>query len=249
MIAKRIITTLMLQDGVLFRSKKFVPDHRYTLNFIDMWSIDEVIVIDITRNIDFEDNSKKNFINQLLAISKNAYVPITAGGGIKSLQHIETLLKNGSDKVLINSAALDNPKFIYEAAKEFGSQCIVISVDVLKDNNQYYVMENYGTKKSKYNLENYLDIIQNKNAGEIFIQSINMDGSLNGYDLGIVDSIKDHIRIPLIISGGAGNWSHVKEALKKDIVSAASLTNIFHFTEKSINNLKNFIEDEVYIRR
>ena len=249
MIAKRIITTLMLQDGVLFRSKKFVPDHRYTLNFIDMWSIDEVIVIDITRNIGFVDNSKKNFINQLLAISKNAYVPITAGGGIKSLQHIEMLLKNGSDKVLINSAALDNPKFIYEAAKEFGSQCIVISVDVLKDNNQYYVMENYGTKKSKYNLENYLDIIQNKNAGEIFIQSINMDGSLNGYDLGIVDSIKDHIRIPLIISGGAGNWSHVKEALKKDIVSAASLTNIFHFTEKSINNLKNFIEDEVYIRR
>ena len=134
MIAKRIITTLMLQDGVLFRSKKFVPDHRYTLNFIDMWSIDEVIVIDITRNIGFEDNSKKNFINQLLAISKNAYVPITAGGGIKSLQHIEMLLKNGSDKVLINSAALDNPKFIYEAAKEFGSQCIVISVDVLKDN-------------------------------------------------------------------------------------------------------------------
>ena len=104
-------------------------------------------------------------------------------------------------------------------------------------------------QKSKYNLENYLDIIQNKNAGEIFIQSINMDGSLNGYDLKFIDSIKDHIRIPLIISGGAGNWSHVKEALKKDIVPAASLTNIFHFTEKSINNLKNFAEDEVYIKK
>ena len=95
-----------------------------------------------------KDNSKKNFINQLLAISKNAYVPITAGGEYKVFSTVfRCFLKNGSDKVLINSAALDNPKFIYEAAKEFGSQCIVISVDVLKDNNQYYVMENYGTKK------------------------------------------------------------------------------------------------------
>ena len=91
-------------------------------------------------------------------------------------------------------------------------------------------------------------MIQENNAGEIFIQSINMDGSLNGYDLSIIDFINDYIKIPLIISSGAGNWSHVKDALKKDAVSAASLTNIFHFTEKSINNLKNFIKDEIYIR-
>ncbi len=248
MIAKRIITTLMLQEGVLFRSKRFVPDHRYTLNFVDMWSIDEVIVLDISREISFEDKKKKIFFEQLLEIAKNAYVPITAGGGIRSLKHIELLLKNGSDKVLINSAALKNPNFINEAAKEFGSQCIVLSVDVLKDKNQYFVMKNYGKEKSKYSLLDYIKMIQENNAGEIFIQSINMDGSLNGYDLNIIDFINDYIKIPLIISSGAGNWSHVKDALKKDAVSAASLTNIFHFTEKSINNLKNFIKDEIYIR-
>ena len=249
MLAKRIITTLMLQEGVLFRSKEFIPDHRYTLNFVDMWSVDEVIVIDISRDLSFEDKKKNYFFDQLLNISKSAYVPITAGGGVRSLFDIEKLLKYGSDKILLNTAALDDPNFINEAAKEFGSQCIVVSIDVLKENSNHFIMRGYG--KEKYNIEiiDYIKIIQEKNAGEIFIQSINMDGSLKGYDLSIIDKINDYVKIPLIISSGAGSWQHVKQALKREVISAASLTNIFHFTEKSIINLKNFIKDEIYIRK
>ena len=117
MLAKRIITTLMLQEGILFRSKEFVPDHRYTLNFVDMWSVDEVVVIDISRDLSFKDKNKNYFFDQLLNISKNAYVPITAGGGVRSLFDIEKLLKYGSDKIL--NTVLDDPNFINEAAKEF----------------------------------------------------------------------------------------------------------------------------------
>ena len=166
-----------------------------------------------------------------------------------SLFDIEKLLKYGSDKILLNTAALDDPNFINEAAKEFGSQCIVVSIDVLKENSNHFIMRGYG--KEKYNIEiiDYIKIIQEKNAGEIFIQSINMDGSLKGYDLSIIDKINDYVKIPLIISSGAGSWQHVKQALKREVISAASLTNIFHFTEKSIINLKNFIKDEIYIRK
>ena len=200
MLAKRIITTLMLQEGVLFRSKQFIPDHRYTLNFIDMWSVDEVVVIDISRDVTFKDKEKHYFFEQLLNISKNAYVPITAGGGIRSLSDIEKLLKYGSDKILLNSAALNNPKFINEAAKEFGSQCIVVSIDILRDNEKYFIMQKYGQEKYNLDLIEYIKIIQENNAGEIFIQSVNMDGSLKGYDLNIVDKIQDYVKIPLIIS-------------------------------------------------
>ena len=196
MLAKRIITTLMLQEGVLFRSKQFIPDHRYTLNFIDMWSVDEVVVIDISRDVTFKDKEKHYFFEQLLNISKNAYVPITAGGGIRSLSDIEKLLKYGSDKILLNSAALNNPKFINEAAKEFGSQCIVVSIDILRDNEKYFIMQKYGQEKYNLDLIEYIKIIQENNAGEIFIQSVNMDGSLKGYDLNIVDKIQDYVKFP-----------------------------------------------------
>jgi imidazole glycerol-phosphate synthase subunit HisF len=248
MVAKRIITTLMLNDGILFRSKEFSPDYRYTLNFIDMWSVDELVLMDISRNVNFDDDKKKIFFQKIKEISKNAYVPITAGGGIRELKDIEKLLKNGADKVILNTAAIKDTKFIHHAAKEFGSQCIVICVDVKLENNNFYLMQEYGQKKSDHSLIEYLKIIQEENAGEIFLQSINKDGSLLGYDLELLDYIHKHINIPLVISCGAGNWDHVKEVLIKEYVSGASLTNIFHFTEKSIKILKNHIKDTIFIR-
>ena len=129
MVAKRILTTLMLNNGVLFRSKKFRPDYRYTLNFVDMWSIDELILLDISRNVSFHSEEKQLFFNEMKKISKNAYVPITVGGGIRKLEDIEKLFKNGADKVILNSASIENIKLINLAAQEFGSQCVVICID------------------------------------------------------------------------------------------------------------------------
>ena len=108
-------------------------------------------------------------------------------------------------------------------------------------------MKNYGQEKSLYELNNYIKIIQDNHAGEIFLQSVDRDGSLLGYDLELLDYIND-IQLPLIVSSGAGNWDHVKKVLENDYVSAASLTNIFHFTENSIKNLKNYIKNSILIR-
>jgi cyclase len=247
MLAKRIIATLMLNNGVLYRSKNFIPDYRYTLNFVDMWSIDEVVVIDISRELDFEDKKKEIFFDQLRNISANAYVPLTAGGGIRTLKNIEKLLKNGADKVLLNTICFEDPKFIHRAAKEFGSQCIVVSIDAKLDQNIYCVMKKYGQEKALYKLNDYIKIIQDNQAGEIFLQSVDRDGSLLGYDLKLLDHI-DSIQLPLIVSSGAGNWDHVKKVLENDFVSAACLTNIFHLTENSIKNLKNYIKNSITIR-
>ena len=148
MLAKRIITTLMLNNGVLFRSKNFIPDYRFTLNFIDMWSVDEIILLDITRELDFESEKKNIFFSEMEKISKNSYIPLTVGGGIKKLKHIEKLLKNGADKIILNTISINNPNFINEAAKEFGSQCIVISVDAKYENEKFFLMEKYGQNKS-----------------------------------------------------------------------------------------------------
>ncbi len=238
----------MLNNGVLFRSKNFIPDYRFTLNFIDMWSVDEIILLDITRELDFESEKKNIFFSEMEKISKNSYVPLTVGGGIKKLKHIEKLLKNGADKIILNTISINNPNFINEAATEFGSQCIVISVDAKYENENFFLMEKYGQNKSSYELINYIKLIQEKNAGEIFLQSINCDGSLLGYDLNLLETVKNYINIPLIISCGAGNWSHVKNVLEKNYVSAASLTNIFHFTEKSIKNLKQDLKNSIFIR-
>jgi imidazole glycerol-phosphate synthase subunit HisF len=247
MLAKRIITTLMLNNGVLYRSKNFKPDYRYTLNFIDMWSVDEVVVIDISRDLNFEDKKKEIFFDQLRNISMNACVPLTAGGGIRTLANIEKLLKNGADKVLLNTICFEDVKFIKRATKEFGSQCIVVSIDAKFEGGFYYVMKKCGQERSPYKLNDYIKITQDNQAGEIFLQSVDRDGSLLGYDLKLLDCI-ENIQLPLIVSSGAGNWDHVKKVLEKDFVSAASLTNIFHFTEKSIRNLKNHIKKSILIR-
>jgi cyclase len=198
--------------------------------------------------LEFKDDSKKKFFQELLNISKNSYVPLTVGGGIRSLKDIEILLKNGADKIILNTASLKDPKIIQLAAKEFGSQCVVVSVDAKLKNDDFFLMEKYGKQESKHNLIDYIKEIQDNNVGEIFLQSVDNDGSLLGYDFNLLKKIESHIKVPLIISCGAGNWSHVEEALKKDIVSAASLTNIFHFTEKSIKNLKNNLKETILIR-
>ena len=146
------------------------------------------------------------------------------------------------------TAAIDDTKIISLAAKEFGSQCIVVCIDVKNENNNFFLMQKYGQKKSNISLIDYLKKVQDENAGEIFLQSVNQDGSLLGYDLKLLEAIHSYINIPLVISCGAGNWDHVKEVLSKEYISGASLTNIFHFTEKSIKILKNHIKDSIFIR-
>lgn len=244
LLPKRIIFSLNFLDGVLYRTRNFAPDYRYTHNFIDLWSIDEIVILDISRNITFEDKKKENFIKVLNNLSKNSFVPFSVGGHITKLKHIEKLLKNGADKIVLNSIAYKNKKFVMEAAKEFGSSCVVVSIDVKLFKKKYEIYSKNGKEKINKNLKDHIKEMQEMGAGEIFIQSIDRDGTLEGFDLNLVNEIKNYIKVPFIICSGAGNWKHFFEAFKFDIISGAATNNIFHFTEKSINTFKNLLKDK-----
>ena len=244
-LPKRIIFSLNFLDGVLYRSRNFIPDYRYTHNFIDLWSIDEIVILDITRDINFEDLNKLNFLKVLNNLSKNSFVPFSVGGHLRKLSHIETLLKNGADKIVLNSATFEKNDIIKLAAKEFGSSCIVVSVDAKKnDPNSYDIYSNNGSKKENKKFIDHIKEVQDMGAGEIFLQSIDRDGTLEGFDLDLIEYIKGHIAVPFIISSGAGSWKHFLDVFKIEGISGAATNNIFHFTEKSINNFKNLLKKE-----
>lgn len=240
MLKKRLIISLTFLDGVLFRTKNFIPDYRYTKNFIDLWSIDELIIIDISKT-----KFSQDFLNLIKFFSTKCFVPISVGGGIKSLEDADKYFENGADKIILGSNSISNPVIIENISQKYGSQSIIQSLDCKKnteDQVKYSVFSNSG----KYNL-NINPILFGKKtlsygAGEIFINSIDNDGSLLGFDIELISIISDSLNCPIIASGGAGNWGHFLDLFKKTNISAACTQNIFHFTENSILALKDFLK-------
>lgn len=228
----------MFNQGILYRSKNFEPDYRYTINFIDSWSVDEVILMDITR-----PESRENFLFMEVVknFAKDCFVPICMGGGIRSIDDISRYLELGADKVSLNTAALNNPELIEEAAKKFGSQCIVVSIDVKKVSDKYLVFGNCGRLQTSWTPEIFAKHVQNLGAGEIFINSIDRDGSLEGYDNDLSKLIASNINIPLLLGGGAGKWQDFVDGFNLGLADGVVTSNIYHFTESSIKSAKKFI--------
>ena len=240
MLKKRIIITLTFLNGVLFRTKKFKPDYRYTKNFIDLWSIDELILIDIS-----EKKFSKIFLDLIVFFSKNCFVPISVGGGITTIENADIFFKNGADKIVLGSNAINKKNLIGQISKKYGNQSIIQSVDckkILKDNT-YTVMGSSGTENLLQNpIEFSLKALE-RGAGEIMINNIDNDGSLMGYDLDLIKLVSKKINCPILALGGAGNWQHILDLLSETDISAACTQNIFHFTEESILSAKKFLKD------
>lgn len=246
MLKKRIIITLTFLNGVLFRTKKFKPDYRYTKNFIDLWSIDELILIDIS-----EKKFSKNFLDLIAFFSKSCFVPISVGGGITTIENADIFFKNGADKIVLGSNAINKKNLIGQISKKYGNQSIIQSVDckkILKDNT-YTVMGSSGTENLLQNpIEFSLKALE-RGAGEIMINSIDNDGSLMGYDLDLIKLVSNKINCPILALGGAGNWQHILDLLSETDISAACTQNIFHFTEESILSVKKFLkENKIKVR-
>ncbi len=264
MLKVRLIPVLLLKNGILVRSKNF-SFHQLMGNHIDQvkrfsdWKADEIIYLDISRDdkygLDkisniigssssksrFVKESKSNIIDIVKDLSKICRVPLSIGGKIKTLQDISSRLKAGADKVVINTIAIDNPNFIQEASKKFGSQCIVLCIDVKKEKNRWKIYKNFGKQVTKLDLNNWIEKTQNLGVGEILIQSIDRDGMSNGYDLELLDIIKKKIKVPFIILGGAGQFSDFIKAHKVSKDASLAAANIFHFTEQSILNVKKYM--------
>jgi len=262
MLKTRLIPVLLLKNGILVRSRNFsfhqmMGNHIEQVKRFSQWKADEIIYLDISRDNYYGlennknvigssssksavvQNSHENFIEIIKDLSKICRVPLSIGGKIKTLEDIKKRLKAGADKVVINSAAINNPEFIKNAAREFGSQCIVISIDVKKiSNNKWHVFKHFGKNITDLNLNRWIDTIQELGAGEILIQSIDRDGTSQGYDLDLLKIISKNISVPFIILGGAGNFDDFVKANAINNQVSLAAANIFHFTEQSVLNAK-----------
>jgi len=259
---KRLIPVLLLKNGYLVQSKDFknyqnLGNPVQAVKRLSQWGSDELIYLDISKDdkydIERDDLNYKNtpdFLDIIKKVSKVTFMPITVGGKIKSIADAEKRLSVGADKICVNSAAVENPKFINTLAKEFGSQCIVVSIDVKIIDEKYKIFSHGGTKISDYELENYLDLLESNGAGEILINSIDRDGSGLGYDINLLNIVSNKCTIPVIALGGVSKWEHFYEALSKTKVDAVSASNIFHYMDQSVYLSKKFLyEKKLNIRK
>lgn len=240
MLRKRLVTVLTFNDGVLFRTKNFNPDYRYTLSFVDAWSIDEIVVLDVTRSGKGERN---NFCEVVKEFANRCFVPLAAGGAVCAIEDFRTLLGVGADKVVVNTEAVRRPEFITEAAKLFGSQCVVVSIDAKKkQDGSYEVFTEFGKKSTGLDPTEWAKKAQKLGAGEIMITLIDNDGSLEGYDNKLNQIVSEAVDIPVLVCGGAGKWQDFVDGFTHGKASAVCTTNIYHFTESSIKSAKNFLK-------
>ena len=234
MLKKRIIPTLLLKNQRLVKGKNF-KDYKDTgdpisaIKIYNSQDVDELIFVNINNN-----RFSSSDLNKILNVaSKNCFAALTAGGGINKISQINELLLSGADKVIICSEFYKNPNFIKEASRSFGSQCIVVGIDIKKLNNEYHAFSNLGSDRINYPLKDYIKKAEDLGAGEFFINNIDRDGKMNGYDLDIIRKISNITNLPIISSGGAGNFEHLYELFSKTNCSAAACASIFHFGDNN----------------
>ena len=241
MLRKRLISVLTFNNGVLFRTRNFIPDYRYTANFVDTWSIDEIILLDITRS---PDGKRENFYDIVENFAGKCFVPITTGGGVRRIEDFRTLLNRGADKIVINTKAVHDPEFIKEVSKLYGSQCVVVSIDAKRNNhNIYEVYTHCGTEATGLDVVKWAKKTEECGAGEIMINSIDKDGSLEGYDNKLNRLVAESVKIPVLVCGGAGKWQDFVDGFLLGQASGVCTTNIYHFTESSIQSAKKYLKN------
>ncbi len=215
------------------------------------WAADELIYIDISHDnvYDFRRDDQgyrnRNSIFEIIQdVSEVCHMPIALGGKIRSIEDIRARLSCGADKVTVNTKAIEDPNFIKEGAEEFGSQCIVVSIDVKLVDGKYVVMTNGGKDATPHDPLDWARKVEDCGAGEILLNSVDRDGARNGYDIDLIASVADAVKIPVIALGGVGEWSHFEEALLKTNVDAVAAANIFHYTDQSVYLAKKHLYEK-----
>lgn len=242
--AKRIIPCLDVKDGRVVKGINFVGlrdagDPVEVAKRYNQEGADEITFLDITASSD----NRATIVDVVKDVAKEVFIPLTVGGGIRKLEDIYSLLNVGCDKVSINSSAVVNPDFINEASKRFGSQCIVVAIDVKKvQDGSYHVFVKGGREDTGLDALTWAKEVYDRGAGEILLTSMDTDGAKTGFELNITGQIAQALDIPVIASGGAGSMLHMKEAFDCG-ASAALAASIFHFKEIDIMDLKHYLKD------
>ncbi|MEC9248616.1 MAG: HisA/HisF-related TIM barrel protein [Pseudomonadota bacterium] len=241
---RRIIPVLFAMDGHLVRSEKF-NWHQRLGNLVaqverySQWDLDELIYIDISRSRDDNSSYDSEFADFVQLVADVCRMPLTFGGGIKSVRDAELLFENGADKVVVSSAAIDNPALVESLAKRFGTQAVCISLDVNKIGADYILTSRCSSKiHSDLEIGKWIEIVQGLGCGELFINPVHKDGSADGYDLTLAKIVLDAASVPVILCGGVGSPSDFENALRETDASALAAGNFFNFRELSYPMLK-----------
>ena len=242
MLAKRIIPCLDVKAGRVVKGVKFVGlrdagDPVEVARIYDQDGADELCFLDITAS-----HENRGIILDVVArTAEQIFMPLTVGGGITTADDIRNLLRAGADKVSINTAAVNRPEFVREAAQRFGSQCIVVAIDAKRVGNHWEVFTHGGRNPSGIDACEWSKRMEKYGAGEILLTSMDRDGTKAGYDLKLTRTISNAVNIPVIASGGVGELQHIYEGLTEGGASAALAASIFHFGEFSIRDCKEFL--------
>ena len=197
-------------------------------------NVDELIFIDMKAT----EEKREPAFDVIKEIIAECFMPLTIGGGIHSVENIYKLLKIGADKVSINSEALVHPEFITQAAKKFGSQCVVVSIDAKRISKDHYVFKNRGRENTKLKAVDWAKTVEKLGAGEIFLNSIDQDGVMKGYDLELIKKVASAVSLPVIACGGAGKVQDIIDAVKIGGANAVSLASMFHYSGHTANSIK-----------
>jgi cyclase len=242
MLAKRIIPCLDVKDGRTVKGTNFVNlrdagDAGELAEIYSAQGADELVFLDITAT-----NEKRRTLSELVKrVAAKINIPFTVGGGINSVADIEVLLNSGADKVSINTSAVKNPRLLADAAKNFGSQCVVLAIDAKLVGNEWFVFLNGGRVATELKAIEWARRGVEAGAGEILLTSMNADGTKQGFEIGLTRLVSEAVNVPVIASGGAGNEKHFVEVFGQGKADAALAASIFHFREIEIPALKKYL--------
>lgn len=244
MLTKRIIPCLDVKNGRVVKGKNFtnlidVDDPVSLAAFYSDSGADELVFYDITASAE----GRALFCDVLKAVASNVFIPLTVGGGINNLDDFDRVLKCGADKVSINSGAIADPTLIEMAAKRYGNQCVVLSMDVKLTENSYKVYSKGGRIKTEIDAIEWAKFAENSGAGEIVVNSIDTDGVKQGFDLPMLNAICSVVNIPVVASGGAGSIDDFVKLFKNTNVDAGLGASVFHFNQFTIKKLKNELKN------
>ena len=253
MFTKRIIPCLDVNDGRVVKGINFVNlrdagDPVEVAAAYDKAGADEVVFLDITASSDH----RATVVDMVRKVAEKVFIPLTVGGGIRTVEDFKVLLREGADKISINSSAINTPELIGNAADKFGSQCVVVAIDARRreDGSGWNVYKNGGRIDTGLDAVEWAMKANRLGAGEILLTSMDCDGTKAGYDIELTRQIADNVSIPVIASGGAGTKEHFYEALTEGHADAALAASLFHYKELEIMDLKNYLADRgVSVRR
>lgn len=242
MITKRIIPCLDVRDGrvvkgVNFKGVRDVDDPVELAKYYNDEGADELVFYDITASVE----ERPLFSDILRAVASSIFIPLTVGGSINALDDFDRVLKAGADKVSVNSGAIRRPELIYEAAKRYGDQCVVLSMDVARVGDKYHVFAKGGREDTGLDALEWARRGQESGAGELVLNSIDTDGVKNGFDLELLSDVSNVVSIPIIASGGAGCKEDFLKLFELKGVDAGLAASIFHYKQLSINELKQYL--------